>query len=260
MTNPRTSIKSIIDPKSPPDSAFTGTQISLFQEFLCNTQDERNRLSNTIEIWDSIPKYSATQQSMNLARTKEGLLPRLEKTCIHKKREYRIRITPAIVDCDGVEKAFYPSANEEIVEDALRKIAAEQYQGFYEHPDQISGVVFSLNMLRKELRKRGHTRSYQEITRSLQILAGSNIEIELPDGRGFAKSNYLPSLAVVSRKEWQEDPEARWVAHFHPLVTQSIAAVSYRQYNYHIMMSHKTQLSRWLHKILSHNYSVFYVK
>lgn len=44
------------------------------------------------------------------------------------------------------------------------------------------------------------------------------------------------------------------MAHVHPLVTQSIDSLSYRQYNYHLMMSHSTQLARWLHKILSHSY------
>jgi hypothetical protein len=192
---------------------------------------------------------------MNQARTKEGFLPRLEKTFVYKKREYKVRISPAIIDAEGGgEKAFYPSGNEEILEDALRKIAAEQYKGFFNKPDYKSGVVFSLNMLRLELKKRGHARSYQEIIRSLNILAGSHIEILLPDGKGFAKTNFLSSLATVSRSRWTEDPEARWVAHFHPLVTQSIDTLSYRQYNYHLMMSHTTRLARWLHKILSHNY------
>ena len=240
---------------TPPVSAFTATPMSLFQAFLCNTEDERDRLSTTIELWDSIPKYATTQQAMNQARTPEGFLPRLEKTFIYKKREYRVRISPAIIDAEGGgDKAFYPSGNEEIIEDALRKIAAEQYKGFFDKPDYKSGVMFSINMLRRELRKRGHARSYQEIIRSLNILAGSHIEILLADGKGFAKTNFLPSLAAVSRSHWMEDPEARWVAHFHPLVTQSIDTLSYRQYNYHLMMSHKTHLARWLHKILAHNY------
>jgi hypothetical protein len=76
----------------------------------------------------------------------------------------------------------------------------------------------------------------------------------LPEDKGFAITSFLPSLATVSRARWQEDPDSRWVAHFHPLVTQSIDTISYRQYNYHLMMSHSTQLARWLHKILSHSY------
>lgn len=238
------------------ESAFTGIQLSLFQAFLCNSDEERNRLSNTVELWDSLPKYTLSQQAMNKLRTEEGLLPRLERTILYRQREYKLRITPAIVDDEaGAAKAYYPSANEELVEDALRKIAAEQYRGFFDRPAFKSGVVFSLNMLRKELKRRGHTRSYQEIIRSLNILAGSNIEILLPEGDGFAKTSYLPALAAVSKAKIKEDANAKWVAHFHPLVTESLDQISYRQYNYHLMMSHSTQLARWLHKRLSHSYT-----
>jgi hypothetical protein len=240
----------------PDDAAFASPQLSLFQSFLCNTDDERDHLSNTIELWDSIPKYAVSQQAMNKMRTRDGYLPRLEKEFTYRGRIYTIRISPAIIDMgEGGEKAFYPSANEELVEDALRKIAAEQYKGFFDKPAFRSGVVFSINMLRKELQKRDHTRSYQEIVRSLSILAGSHIEIDLSDGTGFARTNYLPALAAVSRKRLASDPHAKWSAHFHPLVTQSIDSLSYRQYNYHVMMSHSTQLARWLHKRLAHNYT-----
>ena len=47
-----------------------------------------------------------------------------------------------------------------------------------------------------------------------------------------------------------EDPDARWYVEFHPLITQAISAIDYRQYNYALMMSHSTQLARWLHKYL----------
>jgi hypothetical protein len=239
----------------PVGDAFAGVQLSLFQSFLCNTDEERDHLSNTVELWDSIPKYTVSQQAMNKMRTQDGFLPRLEKQFVYRDRPYQAKISAAIVEAEGgQDKAFYPSANEELIEDALRKIAAEQYKGFFDRPAFKSGVMFSVNMLKQELKKRGHTRSYQEIVRSLHILAGSSIEISLPNGKGFAKTNYLPMLAAVSRAKLSEDPGAKWVAHFHPLVTESIDKLSYRQYNYHLMMSHSSQLARWLHKRLSHNY------
>ncbi|MCA1852347.1 MAG: hypothetical protein LC647_08120, partial [Beggiatoa sp.] len=130
MTKKKNSNAKALAP-APPPSAFAGTQLSLFQAFLCNTEDERDQLSNTIELWDSIPKYAISQQAMNQIRTPEGLLPRLEKIFVYRKHEYRLRITPAILDAEEGrgDRAYYPSANEELVEDALRKIAAEQYKG-----------------------------------------------------------------------------------------------------------------------------------
>jgi hypothetical protein len=38
-------------------------------------------------------------------------------------------------------------------------------------------------------------------------------------------------------------------------MTQSIRELSYRQFDYQRMMSHRSQLARWLHKRLAHNYS-----
>jgi sensor histidine kinase YesM len=109
-------------------------------------------------------------------------------------------------------------------------------------------------MLREELKRRGHTRSYQEIVLSLKILARSSIEIlskDGKDGEGFTISSYFSGLSAVSRNKLAEDPQAKWIVQFHPLVTQAIDALTYRQYNYAQMMSHRTQLARWLHKQLS---------
>jgi hypothetical protein len=55
----------------------------------------------------------------------------------------------------------------------------------------------------------------------------------------------------VSRTKLADDPQAKWIVQFHPLVTQSIDALTYRQFNYAQMMSHSIQLARWLHKQLS---------
>jgi hypothetical protein len=44
--------------RQPRAAAFNNQQIDLFQTFLCNTNDEKERLSNTIELWDSIPALS----------------------------------------------------------------------------------------------------------------------------------------------------------------------------------------------------------
>lgn len=242
---------------APRSEAFQGVQLSLFQNFLCNTEEERSRFSNTIELWDGVPKYFVSRKDMNGMRS-DGFLPTIERDFVFRGRGFRVRIRPArLADEDGRDKEFYPSAREELVEDALRKIAVEQNYGFYEDtpPTQQSGAVFSLHMLRRELSSRGHSLSYQEVIESLDILAGCHIGIIAGDGEGDYQAPILSGLLRVSRKEYREDPKARWVAFFNPLVTQSIRALSYRQFDYQRMMSHRSQLARWLHKRFAHNYT-----
>ena len=232
-------------------------QLNLFQNFLYNREEERENLSNAIDLWDSIPRYSVSRQAMAKARKEEKTGTTLKKytTTLHYMRgTYECTITPSrVTDIDGEERDFYPSANEELVEDALRKLAAEQHAGFFDKPTLRSGVVFSMYALREELAKRGHTRSYQEVRRSIDILSGSIIEIDGQNERGeelYVKSAYLPSVIAVSRKRLADDPRAKWAVQFHPLVTASIDKLAYRQFNYDKMMRHNTHLARWLHKQL----------
>jgi hypothetical protein len=240
----------------PLDSDFTGQQLDLFKTFICNGDAARDRLSNAFDLWDSVPRYAVSRQQMDKTRKTKGFLDLLQLDFNYRGEPMLATIQAAriIDEATGVSKDFYPSANEELIEDALRKIAAEPENGFYAKSEFRSGVVFTLYALRKELESRGHTRSYQEIVLSLKILARSTIEISKRDGKrgeGFSLSPFLTGLSAVSRSKLNEDPESRWIAQFHPLVTLAIDAITFRQYNYAQMMSHKNQLTRWLHKQLS---------
>lgn len=247
------------NPPAPSEPQFENPQLNLFQNFLCNTEDERERFSNAIDLWDSVPRYSVTRQAMTKARENERFLENHTLTFHYRGRAYTRTISPARVkDLDGKQRDFYPSVTEELVEDALRKLAIEQQAGFFDKPNYRSGVVFSLYSLREELKKRGHSRSYQEIVLALNILSGSIIEITIQDGakgEAITRAPYLPSLVAVSRNRLRDDPKAKWAVQFHPFVTGSIDKVTYRQFNYHLMMSHTTQLARWLHKQLVLKYT-----
>ena len=131
-------------------------------------------------------------------------------------------------------------------------LATLQNQGFFDEKRPRSGVSFTIYQLREELKKRGHTRSHKEIVLSLQILARSIIEIKTENkkNKAFGVSSYFRQLSAVSRSDLIEDTDAKWYVEFHPLITQAINAIDYRQYNYAQMMSHSTQLARWLHKYL----------
>jgi hypothetical protein len=259
-TRPKATEKSVRTKKTPVappnESDFDGTQLDLFRSFLCNTDDERDQLSNTFDLWDSVPRYAVSRQQMDKVRKEKGFLSLQHLSFQYRQRPFEIRIQAARIydEKTKTETDYYPSANEELIEDALRKIAAEQRNAFFDKPNYRSGVVFSLYLLREELRRRGHARSYQQIVLSLNILARSTIEIITKDGKegeGFTISGYFSGLAAVSKHKLAEDPHAKWIVQFHPLVTQAMDTLTYRQFNYAQMMSHTSQLARWIHKQLS---------
>lgn len=236
--------------KPVPVEAFTSQQMTLFQGFLANTEDERTALSNAVDLWDSVPRYSISRARMNALRTPDGYLPVLEVPFHYRGTPLTAVIYPAQVKAkDGKRVSFYPSAREELVEHALRRISAEQQTGFFDRPNYRSGANFSLYHLRRELERNGHSLRYDEIIEALDVLSLSFIEIVSGGNNApepFARSPYLPGLKGVRRVDYDADRDARWGVLFHPLVTNSIDQVTYRQFNYQRLMRCATQLARWL--------------
>ena len=61
----------------------------------------------------------------------------------HKGKDYVVKITPArIEEKDGSEKEYYPSWREELVEEALKKLACDQLNGVY--LNGVAGVQFTV--------------------------------------------------------------------------------------------------------------------
>lgn len=243
--------------KTPPmEKAFEGKQLDLFQDFLCNTPTELERLSNTIELWDAVPKYYINKRRQGKMRTKEGFLPTAERNFMFRGKKVTVKIRPALLTVDGRDKAYYPAAREEFVEDALRKLACKPGKGYLDknQDGDRSGVRFTLHQLRNELKKTGHTMSYYQISESLRILATTTIEIIAGDGTTDYTTAPLTTLIRVSKNDLKENPDARWYADFSALVTEGIKLIRYRQYDYALNMSLKSQLARYLHKRMCHNY------
>lgn len=245
----------------PNRSSFVNKQLDMFQRYYANTDEQRSEASNSIEFWDSVPRYSISQRAMNKIRDDRERLDLLEISFTYRQSSLIAIIQPALIqeykNGEKITVAYYPSSNEELVEEALRKIASNQHKGFHE-PLKRSGAIFTLYELREELRLRGHARTYYEIVKSLNILSKSIIELK-GEKKEFAyyKSNtYISNVTSVTRADLKEDPNAKWHVQFHPLVTDSIDRITYRQFNYQQLMSHKTQLARWIHKYLVNKYTM----
>jgi len=239
----------------PSQDAFNCNQIDLFQYFLCNNNSQRERLSNAVPLWDCLPLYSMSRQAAQRMR-KAGTFPHLLNIpCRYSGQDFIVEIQPArIADKNGVVTEYYPGANEDLIEDALRKISTLQNHGFFDESCRQgrSGVFFTGYQLREELNKLGHSRSHKEIVLSLGILSRSILTLKTQGKKNKAvdTSPYFPRLTCVTRHDYLDDPKAKWYVEFHPLITQAIRLIEYRQYDYALMMKHSTQLARWLHKYL----------
>jgi hypothetical protein len=226
-------------------------QLQLFQTFLPEDQD---KYSNTIELYDAIPKYFPTKH-VGGRRVHSTYLPILTRIFEHKTEEYKLEIRPArLSHKDGTEREYYPTHREELVEDALRRIACDRLNGVF--LDDRAGVQFTLYELKKELKARGHSLNLPDIVEALRICNASSLTLLNKAGTAIVQSPIFPVLLIASKQEWLNSPKStRCYVQFNPLVTASINHISYRQYDYLTYMSYKHRLSRWLHKRLSHNYT-----
>lgn len=227
-------------------------QLQLFQTFL---PDDDERYSNTIELYDAIPKYFTNPRAMEGMRQDGKYLPELERSFRHRNETYRVTIYPARVkDHAGQVKEYYPGPREELVEDVLRKIACDQMNGVY--LDDKAGVQFTLYELKQELKSYGHEIHHDALVMALAICRRTTLNLTTEDGSVVLDSSIFPELLLATRKEWLDSPkETRCYIQFNLLVTQCLRQLSYRQFDYGKAMTYTHRLSRWMHKRLAHNYT-----
>lgn len=238
--------------RTPPARVAKSQQYDLFAEFL----GEQAELSNTVEIWDAIPKYAVTARRQSAIRDEKGRLPVHEYSFEHMKRACRIEVQPASIKTEEGFRDFYPSETDEIIEEVLRKIFADANYGMHNAPAVESWVRFSLSMIRSELKARGKTRSIDEIKRSIEILSRTTIAFYVEDDdTPIYTAPILSDLTRVNRAAYLDDPKAMWFARLPALVSKSVNDLTYRQFNYGKLMAMKSQLGRWLHKRLTHRYT-----
>ena len=228
-------------------------QLSLFGDFL--PHGARDSYSNTIELYDAIPKYFSNKQRMAELRQDGIFLKSLKRSFRHRDSYYQLTIKPArLIDKNGNEKEYYPSYQEELVEEALKKIAADRLNGVF--LNDTAGVQFTLYELDQELKRQGHAMKWPDLVTSLKICRGAGIEITGPDGQVEVESSIFPVVALANRTEWEKNPKGmRCYVQFNPLVTHSINKLTFRQFNYAAYMKMKNHLARWMFKHLSHYYT-----
>lgn len=234
-------------------------QYDLFSSFLSN---EPESVSNTAELWESIPKYIFTAKQVEKLRTKDGLAQEFSWTYFYNNEEFKVSIQPALIklnEDDEKSVACFPGVTEELVEEALKKIFTYNKLGSHDPDKHESLVKFSLYMISKELKNRGRTRSLNQIKQALQVMNKCAITLYKKDlnKKKFStiwQGHILETLFIQNREDYTEDSSSLHCAKLSTFITHSINTLDYRQFNYDRLMECDEQLSRWLYKKLIHRY------
>lgn len=223
-------------------------QLTLFE--ILSPEDKK--YSNTIELYDFIPKYVWGK----VERIQGQFLPSLEREFECRGIRYRVKIRPARMDdptdTEKKEKDYYPGKREELIEDALRKLICEGQGVFL---DDQAGVCFTLTKLQEELINMGHSYSKDEIKDGLLICNRTGLDVYSADNNTVVSANIFTTLGLTSRNDWEDHADTKCFVRFNPLVTSGIKNKTFRQIDYETAMKYKSVIARQLHKRLSHHYT-----
>lgn len=221
--------------------------MELFTQFIANDLDQ---VSNSVEIWESIPKYFFTPRQIEKLRTADGLAKPYTWQYSYNGVPCAVKIQPALIEQeDGTYKAFFPGITEELVEEALKKILSNQQYGIHDPQNIETWVRFTLSMVQKELRARKKTRSRSEIKHAIEVMSSCILTFS-SEKKEVWKGSILQDLVTVGREEYLADVDAHHVARLPLFISRAINHLEYRQFNYDRLMGCKEQLSRWLYKRL----------
>ena len=214
-------------------------------ELFALLEPEEKDYSHTVELYDFLPKYLWG----NSNRVEARFMTSLEREFECRNKLFKIIIKPArIIDIDKKEKDAFPGVVEELVEDALRKLAAN---GCGVYLDGGFAVCFTFYQLTQELKEHGHSYSNDQIKIAIQTLFGTSVELTCLTP-GYEETHNFHLIENYGFKGSGE--ETQTYVKFSPLVTKSIQERTFRETNYRLLMSYSNVVARQLHKRLSHNY------
>lgn len=238
--------------KKPPKEHISSIQLDLFSQFVTNDQGQ---VSNTIELWERIPKYFFTANQVKKLRTDTGLAEPYKWTYTEKGNEYTVSIQPALIEQkNGSYKAFFPGVTEELLEEALKKILTDQQYAIHDPEKTESWVKFTLGMLQKELKTRGRTRSIDEIKHGINVMSSCLLTFS-KERKELWRGAILQDLVTVGRNEYLASTDTHHIARLPLFISHSINNLDYRQFNYERLMSCNEQLTRWLYKRLINRFT-----
>ncbi len=218
-------------------------QLSLFELF----KADRDEYSHTLKLYGIIP----SKVYGKVERIQGKFLPSFERRFVYQKKNYYLKVTPArIQDANGEDRDAYMGKREELVEDALLKMAADGRRAQAVYLDNQFTVIYTRNALQEELAEQGHSYSYAQIEEAIEILFKSSVELREED-QSELNDNFHPVEAYGFRGR---NGEEYTYVKFSPQVTAAIENNTYRLVNYRKLMGYSTTIARLLHKRLVHSF------
>lgn len=233
--------------KKPPEKYTKSVQLDLFSQFVTNTKSE---VSNTVEVWESIPKYFLTPAQVKKLRTNTGHADPFEWNYTEKSNNFTVRIQPALIKHgNGKYQAFFPGVTEELVEEALKKFLTIQNHGIHDASKIETWVRFSLSMIQRELKARGRDRNRNQIKHAIEVMNKCHVSL-FKEKKEVWSGAILQDLVTVGREEYIKNTDAHHIGRLPLFISHAINQLEYRQFNYDRLMSCDEQLARWIYKRL----------
>lgn len=224
--------------------------LAVFKSFVYNTSDERTSLSNSIMVWDLLPKYAS--EHFNSAEDGPPKASVIEFGYFGQDLKFTqfpgttkdIRASKGQEDDQDAWVNRFPGIREQAVEIALMKLASEE-GGMCERPDGRKeakyGVSFSIRQLREILRSLGHTYNHYQVVEALDILTSSTFTLESAQGESIIRGHILEDYrASTAKGNARFAPEARWHVFFNRAVAKAIQSAQYRQYDLRRLYSRRS--------------------
>lgn len=227
-------------------------QLELFDGLLPST---RHPYINSFALYDLAPKHVYTVTEADYLQRDgqpvKGVLTIKSRQFMLDEITYEVTISPAKLKVGGQQIEAYPGHQEQVVEEALRRIAIRKRRTSL--VDGEPGVRFTLYELRQELKALGSTMSLQEIKRSIEICSKCVISIQrVGETNPDFQSPIFPVRVLAKRLD---DGDTISYVTFHPLVAGAIMRMEYRLLNLETSVKFRSYVTRWLHKRLTHRYT-----
>ena len=230
--------------------------------------DKESPYSSTFSLFDAVPKYRYEKSKKTLPENVKVNDLTFSNTITYREKEYTSTITAATIKRPipksgkgEVEKStrnilIFPGKREEMVLNALCKLASLSNRKHIWSDKGEYGVVFTLYQLQKELKRLKHTYSLSELKEAIEILNRTNLEIKSERGTAVLSSPFLPVIAFKSREDIQNKAEdVATLVKFNDLMNASINSLMIRSFDYEVYMTQTSSLAREIVKRLSDRFT-----